>query len=54
MENILWKPSSPEKTQMAQLINRINEAYGLGMNSYDELHNWSINHIPDFWKEIWD
>ena len=54
MENILWKPSSPEKTQMAQLINRINESYGLGMNSYAELHNWSINHIPEFWKEIWD
>ena len=54
MENILWKPSSPEKTQMVQLINRINESYGLGMNSYDELHNWSINHIPEFWKEIWD
>jgi len=54
MENILWKPSSPEKTQMAHLINRINESYGLGMNSYDELHNWSINHIPEFWKEIWD
>ena len=53
MDNILWKPAFPKKTQMAQLMNRINEIYGLEMNSYDELFNWSVNHIPDFWKEIW-
>ena len=54
MDNILWKPLSPEKTQMVQLMNRINEIYGLKMKSYDELFNWSVNHISEFWAEVWN
>jgi acetoacetyl-CoA synthetase len=54
MENILWTPAHPEKTQMAQLMNRINEIYRLKMGSYDELFNWSINYIPEFWEEVWN
>ena len=54
MDNILWKPLSPEKTQMVQLMNRINEIYGLKMKSYDELFNWSVNHISKFWAEVWN
>ncbi|MGY8787881.1 MAG: acetoacetate--CoA ligase [Fidelibacterota bacterium] len=54
MDNILWKPLSPEKTQMVQLMNRINEIYGLKMKTYDELFNWSVNHISEFWAEVWN
>ena len=31
----------------------INGSYGLKLNSYKELHQWSIENIPSFWKEIW-
>ena len=54
MKNILWNPTDPGKTKMAQFMYRVNKAYGLNMNSYDELFNWSVNHIPDFWGQIWD
>ncbi len=54
MNNILWKPLSPEKTQMVQLINRINKIYGLKMKTYGELFNWSVNHISEFWAEVWN
>jgi len=54
MENILWTPAHPEKTQMTQLMSRINEIYRLKMGSYDELFNWSINYIPEFWEEVWN
>ena len=53
-ETILWTPSHPEKTQMAQFIHRVNEIYGLEIKSYDELFNWSVNHISEFWEQIWD
>ena len=53
-ETILWTPSHPEQTQMAQFIRRINEIYGLEIKSYDELFNWSVNHISEFWAQIWD
>ena len=54
MKNILWNPPEPSKTKMAQFMYRVNQAYGLNMNSYDELFNWSVNHIPDFWGQIWE
>ena len=38
-ETILWTPSHPEQTQMAQFIHRVNEIYGLELKSYDELLN---------------
>ena len=53
MEKILWTPAHPEKSQMAQLIRRVNEIYGFEIKSYDELFNWSINHISEFWEQIW-
>ena len=54
MENILWIPAHPEKTQMARFLNRVNEIVNLEMKSYDELFNWSVKHSPDFWAQIWD
>ena len=53
-ETILWTPSHPEQTQMAQFIHRVNEIYGLEIKSYDELFNWSVNHISEFWEQLWD
>ena len=54
MEKILWKPKNPEKTQMAQLMKHINKSYQVNLKTYDELHQWSIDNIPDFWKEVWN
>ena len=53
MAKILWKPKNIHKTHMFQFINYINWSYGLKLNSYRELHQWSIENIPSFWKEIW-
>jgi len=54
MKPILWTPTHPEQSQMAQFMERINEVYDLNMQSYDELYNWSVHHISDFWKQFWD
>ena len=37
-----------------QFLNRINTSYSLDINSYEDLHRWSIENISDFWKEIWN
>ena len=54
MKDILWKPISPEKTQMSRLIQIVNESYSENIDSYDQLHQWSIDNIHEFWSEIWD
>ena len=54
MNSILWKPKHFEKSKMVKFMNQINESYNLKMQSYDELYNWSINYIPEFWSHVWD
>ena len=54
MKKTLWRPVSPEKTKMEELARIINNNHSQSINSYDQLHNWSINHIPKFWEENWN
>ena len=54
MKKTLWRPVSPEKTKMEELARIINNNHSQSINSYDQLHNWSINQIPEFWEEIWN
>ena len=53
MKDILWKPKSPEKSQMSQLIQIINESYKEDINSYNKLHQWSVENVSEFWEEVW-
>ena len=31
-----------------------NEKYNLNLNSFSELHNWSIENKSDFWSSVWE
>jgi len=53
MKPFLWTPAHPEKTHMARFMNRINEFYHINIQTYDELYNWSISHISEFWFHVW-
>ena len=35
-------------------MQRINERYDSSHNSYESLYQWSIDHLPEFWEEVWD
>ncbi len=56
MGKLLWKPSEERKKQanMTRFISFVNEKYGLMIDSYDELYDWSIEKIPDFWAAMWE
>ena len=56
MRTPLWTPSEERKkqTNMTQFIAYVNEKYGKEFTSYEELYQWSIDNIPDFWKTMWD
>ncbi|MEW6274846.1 MAG: acetoacetate--CoA ligase [Bacillota bacterium] len=55
MKKPLWKPSEERKKQanITRFINLVNNKYGLEINSYPQLYNWSIENIPDFWATMW-
>ncbi|KAE8442461.1 hypothetical protein EG329_003304 [Mollisiaceae sp. DMI_Dod_QoI] len=39
---------------MAGFIQQVNRKYNLGLKTYNELYRWSIEHIGDFWAEVWE
>ena len=53
---LLWEPSEERKKQaeMTRFINFVNEKHRLNIESYDELYDWSIEKIPDFWAAMWE
>lgn len=56
MGNLLWQPSEAQirSTTMYRFMTLINERYGTAFDDYDGLYQWSIDHISEFWKEMWE
>lgn len=52
---MLWKPSKEfiENSNLKRYENWLFEQKGLRFNSYQELHQWSVLNIADFWESIW-
>ncbi len=56
MGKLLWQPSTQqiESSNMYRFMKLINERYGTSHGDYDGLYEWSINHIAEFWGQVWD
>lgn len=56
MGSPLWKPSEERRrnANITRFIDTVNKRYGKSFRSYDELYDWSINNISDFWGSVWD
>jgi len=56
MGKLLWQPSEKriKQANMTKFIGFVNKKYGLKINSYAQLYNWSIKNIPDFWAAMWE
>ena len=39
---------------MWKFMQDVNKKYGLQLNNYDDLYNWSIENIAKFWGEVWE
>ncbi len=50
---LLWEPSSEliQASNLKRFINEVNLDYNLNLNSYADLHNWSIDNIEKFWSK---
>jgi len=56
MRKPLWIPSEERKKQanVTRFINFVNSKHGLEIESYNQLYNWSIENIQDFWATVWE
>jgi acetoacetyl-CoA synthetase len=55
MSQLLWQPSQTriQSSNMYRFMARINDRYGTAFDDYDGLYQWSVDHIPEFWQEMW-
>ena len=54
MHTTLWEPSSDQykNCNLSKYISFINENYNKNFKNYDDLYNWSIDDISNFWDSI--
>ncbi len=52
----LWIPSerNTKSANMTRFIEFVNGEFGKKFRTYDDLHQWSVDSIPDFWVAVWD
>jgi acetoacetyl-CoA synthetase len=53
---ILWQPSQQwiENTNLHKFRLWLKEKHNLEFDTYQDMRRWSIEHLDDFWKAIWD
>ena len=56
MGRLLWKPTAEQikATHMYRFMTTVNERFGADFSQYEDLYDWSVQHIPDFWATLWD
>ncbi|MBW2093156.1 MAG: AMP-binding protein, partial [Deltaproteobacteria bacterium] len=56
MGDLLWRPTREriERSNMYRFMQFINEKHRKDFSTYNELYDWSIENIPEFWKAMWE
>ncbi len=56
MKSLLWQPSEERRrsANMTRFIDFVNRRHRMTLGSYDELYDWSIAELADFWAAAWD
>ena len=52
----LWVPSENriDNAVITRFIEFVNRGYGKHFRTYNDLYEWSVDRIPDFWTAMWD
>src|SRR3990172_7553671 len=53
--NLLWQPSISQvkKANISKFIKFTNSEFGKSFSDYNDLYNWSVTEIENFWDAIW-
>ncbi len=56
MAKKLWEPSEEQikSSNMYAFMTGVNKKYETDCSEYNALWEWSVNHLPEFWAEMWD
>ncbi|GFU36929.1 acetoacetyl-CoA synthetase [Nephila pilipes] len=51
---LIWEPKESDGKEMKKFKKIIEDKYFVKLDGYLDLHKWSIEHLPEFWGEMWD
>jgi acetoacetyl-CoA synthetase len=56
MAELLWQPTEAQirATNMYRFMEVVNERFNTSFDNYNDLHQWSVEHLADFWATVWD
>ncbi len=56
MKTPLWRPSEDQvkNANITRFIEYVNGKHGKKLKTYQDLYQWSIDRIPDFWARMWE
>ena len=56
MRKPLWTPSKEriEQSNIVRFISLVNKKHDLEISSYNDLYEWSIENMKDFWGAMWE
>jgi len=56
MGKLLWEPPKDriETANVTRFIDLANKKYALGISTYFQLYDWSVENLPDFWEAMWE
>jgi len=56
MKQPLWVPSEDRRRRanLTRFLGDVNARFHLRLQSYPQLWEWSVAHIPEFWAAMWD
>ncbi|RGB37402.1 hypothetical protein C1646_694829 [Rhizophagus diaphanus] len=50
----LWRPKDISKTEIENFRIKVNKKYNINLENYQQLWQWSVDNIQEFWAEVWD
>ncbi len=56
MKTPLWRPSEDQirNANITRFIQYVNGKHGTKLRTYQDLYEWSIESIPEFWARMWE
>ncbi|GFY47005.1 acetoacetyl-CoA synthetase [Trichonephila inaurata madagascariensis] len=51
---LIWKPEECHGRNMKDFKKIIEDKYCVTLGGYEDLYEWSIGHLCEFWSEMWD
>ena len=49
----LWEHKDPSSTKTFQFMEHVETKYRVKLQDYEQLRQWSITNINQFWEEVW-